>query len=130
MKDIYTQMKGQLSRWEEKPLFNLYNEACAEKSGVAYEAIKTAENVYFMIVICITSKEEINRIEKIIDFSEDVAPSNWEDFNLANFVMQTKGNGLTYEDIKVNGTREAIALAATGDGVKTLQVIYDIGKLN
>jgi len=115
-----------MSKWGNKTLSMLHDEAIHDASGMAFESIRVAEGERIFLVLCATRHDDIEKLEGVFDFEGDGDRSDWQTCTLADMVLNTGyGTGLSYEALIISkGERLAIALcAANPNAVKVLQAV-------
>ncbi|WP_308990316.1 hypothetical protein [Roseibacillus persicicus] len=113
--------------YSSKMLIELYSEACAEETGVAYESLNL-NGVRTFIVTCFTREREISLLERNFDFSEAEPRSKFEEVSILELVIRCGESGITYEDIaNPDGSRNAIILAVTrADYVNLIELLLNL----
>ena len=111
-------------RWNDKTLADLMQDALAAESGVVTDAVRKVGGETKLLLICVTGDDNIQAIDKMIDFGKDGEPSDWKTLKLVEFMMRSMAaGGICYESCD-----GAIALcASTPEMSKVVSQLFTIG---
>lgn len=115
-------------RWGGRTLTDFRMEAAMEANGTVYESIRAAGARRAVLIVCVTSPDQVRQLEHILDLESDSPPADWMELTLAMLVVRTmRGAGLSFEDTRnALGVRTAITLCATtSDSVALLEAIFE-----
>jgi hypothetical protein len=120
-----------LENWGTKTLEALRMEAKAEQTGVMYDAIRIAGGRRLMIVICVTTKDQIATLRGLFDFADSGAPADWTKLTLLETVMRAQaGPGYAHESLRdETGDVSAIVLiSAEPRSMAMIERVFGIPK--
>jgi len=90
-----------IDQWGSKPLESLRRQAKSETTGIAFDAVRVAGGKRLMVVICVTTKDQIKLLQKAFDLVESGTAEDWTKLTLLEVAMRAAaGPGFAFESLK------------------------------
>jgi len=120
-----------MKTWETKTLADFRKKALLETNGIVFESLRAENGPRFLLVICVTSPEQVAKLEQTLVIATDTPPVDWSCATVGELLVRTaKGTGLSYEDLHDHeGKRTSIVLCATAPkSIAILEKIFNLPK--
>ncbi len=98
------------AHWCHKTLAQLRDEARAEKTGIAFDALRVAGGPRLMLVACITG-DQAPRLLRHITLVEELPRADWATLSLFDFAVRARSTGKLAFEIERDDSSMVSALA-------------------
>ena len=116
------------AKWGATFLEGLRQASLDAADGLAFEAMNTDRGIRTLLVVCTTSRAQIQTLEQALGLGVVARPADWETYSVAEMFFKTeRGAGLSHQEQRDGNARTSLVLCATRpQSIRTLERLFDL----